>query len=781
MAHFSTFSRYLLALLLLLAAPLATLAQVQTPGVGIGTTAPDASAALDIVSSAKGALLPRLTASQRLGIASPATGLLVFQTDAPAGFYYNAGTPAAPDWQLLGAGDNLGNHLATQALNLQGNALTGTGTSISGLGVGVRADGGLNLGQRGPGHHLLLGYQAGRSLLPDSAAGEGLFNSFSGYQSGQATTTGSANVFGGYQSGYSNTSGTGNLFMGYQSGYANTTGEGNHFLGYHSGYSNTTGFANHFDGVRSGFANTTGFNNQYLGFNAGAQSVTGDHNLFVGYGSGLFNRAGSRLTALGANSGPSFLAGADSLTNATAVGADVSLTESNTVVLGNNASVGIGTSAPAEKLQVVGTVYSSAGGFRFPDNTVQTTAAVSAPANGFVQNQATPQASADFNVAGTGTVGGLLTAGSASVTGRVGIGTTTPTQALDVRGNLRLGDDGSGAGAGQAIEWVGPGVTSDPVGIYRLNPAADQSELRVVVGDVPDANDKFVVGRMGGTSTEGGIPTGSFTPTFSVSSTGQVQAPGLAGTGTRVVTADAAGTLATQALPVDTDAQQLSLSGSTLALTNGGSVTLPTASGDNLGNHTATQALDLGTNALVGNGGTTGLSVDAAGNAQLPAARAYTYAAAKAYTASYGPSDFQTAQVGVSVPTNKILNAPGGTFEQMYVDQAGTVRAALHLPQGAVVTSLLLYYNQSTANAASYITLELVANRMGSRGAVTKLATFTSAGAYTLQTPVTITPSAAVAIDNATFLYSLRATFGASSSTLSISGVTVNYTVTQAD
>ncbi|MVN74759.1 hypothetical protein GO988_00300 [Hymenobacter sp. HMF4947] len=50
-----------------------------------------------------------------------------------------------------------------------------------------------------------------------------------------------------------------------------------------------------------------------------------------------------------------------------------------------------------------------------------------------------------------------------------------------------------------------------------------------------------------------------------------------------------------------TDAQQLSISGSTISLTNGGSVTVP-SSADNLGNHTATRNLNLGPNLLVGNG-----------------------------------------------------------------------------------------------------------------------------------------------------------------------------------
>lgn len=69
--------------------------------VGIGTTTPDPSAAVDITSTNKGMLVPRMTATERGLIAGPATGLIVFQTTAPAGFYYNAGTPGVPNWVLL--------------------------------------------------------------------------------------------------------------------------------------------------------------------------------------------------------------------------------------------------------------------------------------------------------------------------------------------------------------------------------------------------------------------------------------------------------------------------------------------------------------------------------------------------------------------------------------------------------------------------------------------------------------------------------------------------------
>jgi len=78
--------RYLsapLAALLLLAAP--CLAQAQTTptgGVGIGTTgAPDNSAVLEIKSTSKGLLPPRMTQAQRDAIASPATGLTLYNTD----------------------------------------------------------------------------------------------------------------------------------------------------------------------------------------------------------------------------------------------------------------------------------------------------------------------------------------------------------------------------------------------------------------------------------------------------------------------------------------------------------------------------------------------------------------------------------------------------------------------------------------------------------------------------------------------------------------------------
>jgi hypothetical protein len=94
-------------------------------------SAPHVSAMLDIKSASKGLLAPRMTLAQRNAIATPATGLTIFQTDGVPGLYYNSGTPAVPLWLLIGnnAGQWLNN--GTSIYYNAGNVGIGTSTPLA--------------------------------------------------------------------------------------------------------------------------------------------------------------------------------------------------------------------------------------------------------------------------------------------------------------------------------------------------------------------------------------------------------------------------------------------------------------------------------------------------------------------------------------------------------------------------------------------------------------------------------------------------------------------------
>jgi hypothetical protein len=74
---------------LLLLTAFFTQAQV---GIGVSTADINPSAQLEVSSTTKGFLAPRMTESEKNTIASPAVGLLVYQTNGTKGFYSYNGT-----------------------------------------------------------------------------------------------------------------------------------------------------------------------------------------------------------------------------------------------------------------------------------------------------------------------------------------------------------------------------------------------------------------------------------------------------------------------------------------------------------------------------------------------------------------------------------------------------------------------------------------------------------------------------------------------------------------
>lgn len=69
--------------------------------VGIGTTTPDTSSLLDLTSTTKGLLAPRMTTSQRNAIVTPADGLMVYDTTLKV-FYYYVGSTST--WSPIASG-----------------------------------------------------------------------------------------------------------------------------------------------------------------------------------------------------------------------------------------------------------------------------------------------------------------------------------------------------------------------------------------------------------------------------------------------------------------------------------------------------------------------------------------------------------------------------------------------------------------------------------------------------------------------------------------------------
>lgn len=109
---------------------------------GIGTSSPDASAKLEVSSTYKGLLIPRMTSAQRSAIPSPANGLLVYQTDGVPGFYVNSGTSASPTWTRVNTDwVKTGNDIAYTSGNVSTTgSLTGgnsSSSSISGFSANV--------------------------------------------------------------------------------------------------------------------------------------------------------------------------------------------------------------------------------------------------------------------------------------------------------------------------------------------------------------------------------------------------------------------------------------------------------------------------------------------------------------------------------------------------------------------------------------------------------------------------------------------------------------------
>jgi len=112
--------------------------------IGIGTTTPNASAILDVTSTSKGLLLPRMTTSQRDAVASPAAGLMIFNTTTnKVNIFVGSG------WDELNTTATYGSIASLDCAGATNVGTMNAGTAVSGVSSTVSYTGGNGLVHNG--------------------------------------------------------------------------------------------------------------------------------------------------------------------------------------------------------------------------------------------------------------------------------------------------------------------------------------------------------------------------------------------------------------------------------------------------------------------------------------------------------------------------------------------------------------------------------------------------------------------------------------------------------
>ena len=309
--------------------------------VGIGTETPNASSLLELSSTSKGLLVPRMTEAQKNAISSPAQGLLIYQTDGTIGFYNHDGSNWSP---LIQSSSSTPTFLyGTENVLLDGTTSPNVGTMHRSVGLGYLTLNSVTSGNK----NVAIGSNAmrrntsgeknvgiGWTALTQNTQGSRNV-AIGGSEALDANTTGSDNVAIGDRAMTYNTTGQANIAIGYLSLGNNDAGNYNTMIGYGAGSnirteSGNTGNDNVGMGYRALELNYSGDGNVAIGWDA-LRATKGSGNLGIGYDAGDTNSTGSNNSLIGKNADVA----SNNLTNATALGYNAIVNASNKIRLGD--------------------------------------------------------------------------------------------------------------------------------------------------------------------------------------------------------------------------------------------------------------------------------------------------------------------------------------------------------------------------------------------------------------------------------------------------------------
>ena len=309
------------------------------------------SAVLDVYSTDKGLLIPRLTDTQMSNISAPAAGLLIYNTDQDVYYFYSGSNwlPVSGGQLFQNIGDTIfyltgentkmgiGTPEPMSRLTVQGSSTdrdaplfdvkNSDGDVIFAVyenevrvnfiedqtkaAKGGFAVGGLTSGKADPTEYMRITPDSVRIYINDSVT-KGAKGGFAvgGLTSGKSVRENyllverdSTRIYvnesaksakGGFAVGGLTSGKSGNNFL-------DITPD-NYFIGQGAGANVTTGLYNSFMGYQAGFENTLGTQNIFIGYQAGYTNTGGNWNTFLGFEAGLSN-SGSDNTFIGYKAG----------------------------------------------------------------------------------------------------------------------------------------------------------------------------------------------------------------------------------------------------------------------------------------------------------------------------------------------------------------------------------------------------------------------------------------------------------------------------------------------